>query len=586
TVVATNYKVSNILEDNIPIGKPIANTQVYIMDSDHNLLPIGVVGEICIGGSGLARGYLNDPEKTSSSFISNPFVSGGRVYKTGDLGRWLSDGTLEFIGRVDDQVKIRGYRIELGEIESVLSQDSQIKSCCVLAREDVDGNKRLVGYVVVEGDFDKKGIQERLREKLPDYMVPQIWIALSEMPITSNGKIDKKGLPEPDSTQLSAQEYVGPRNERETQLVSIWQELLGIEKIGVHDDFFELGGHSILAIKLISRVNVVLNTVLNISVLFEYSTISSLLENIASANFSESKILIALEERGNQNSIFFTPPVGGTVGCYRDLVQLIGKDQPVYAFQCSGLDGQASVPESVEEMASMFIEEMQKIKPAGPYRLGGYSFGGRVALEMTLQLRSEGFEVEELLIIDAEFPKLNNDIQEELDHDKMFRDFLYEEVDEIGELFGITLPLSDSVLEGASKEEQISIVCKWIEDSGLAMTENEIRGHLEVVFSNTMYSYVPNIKEKLDTQVVLFRALYVPVKLETEEGTEISIIDNDIAEFDYGWNRYTNKEVLINAIPTTHPKILDQPYVNEISEYLIKKMTTEKTDDMIYSLEE
>ncbi|WP_345027290.1 phosphopantetheine-binding protein, partial [Flavivirga jejuensis] len=182
----------------------------------------------------------------------------------------------EFIGRVDDQVKIRGYRIELGEIESVLSQDSQIKSCCVLAREDVDGNKRLVGYVVVEGDFDKKCIQEQLGEKLPDYMVPQLWVSLEELPLTRNGKIDKKALPEPDNSELSTQEYVAPSSDIEVQLVSIWQELLGIDKIGIYDDFFDLGGHSLLATCLVSMLRKELSIEVAIRDVFVHTTIAAL----------------------------------------------------------------------------------------------------------------------------------------------------------------------------------------------------------------------------------------------------------------------------------------------------------------------
>ena len=234
------------------IGKPVANTNLYVLGKEGQILPIGVVGELCIGGIQVARGYLNQKELTNSKFIDNPFVKGERMYMTGDLARWLSDGTIEYIGRKDDQVKIRGYRIELGEIESVLSTIKGITGCCVLAKEAPDGNKRLVGYIL--GDFDKEVVQKELMLKLPEYMVPQLWVELDTMPLTSNGKLDKKALPEPDTSQLSTQQYVAPRNNIEKQLAGVWQEILGIDDIGIYDNFFELGGHSLLVVQLISRL--------------------------------------------------------------------------------------------------------------------------------------------------------------------------------------------------------------------------------------------------------------------------------------------------------------------------------------------
>ncbi|KAA1241427.1 non-ribosomal peptide synthetase, partial [Aquimarina sp. RZ0] len=581
SICATTFD-GPIVGDNVPIGKPISNTSVYIVDSEINLLPIGVVGELCIGGPGLARGYLNRKELTNEKFVNNPFVDGESLYKTGDLARWLADGNIEFIGRTDDQVKIRGYRIELEEIERAVLSNENIQSCCVLVKDDAMGNRLLVGYLVGKEDFNTEDTQDYLKRKLPEYMVPGIWVTLPEMPLTRNGKIDKKRLPSPEQPDTGIA-YVAPRNKIESELVAIWEELLGIESVGIHDDFFALGGHSILAIKLVSKVNLILSKKLSVSILFEYPTIALLLENTSSIGSAENNIIITLQEKGHQTPIFFTPPVGGTVGCYRELVKLLGDQQPVHAFQCPGLDGKTPISGSLEEMATTFIEEMQKIDSSGPYRLGGYSFGGRVALEMALQLTSAGFKVEELLSIDAELPEVSNQISEELDQDNVFRDFLHEEIDEIRELFEIELALPDSILEGKSKEEQIKTLCKWIGDSGLAMTEDEIRGHLEVVFSNTTYPYIPVIEEKLNTKVILFRAAFIPVKLGIEPDVEIGIEDNDAVALDYGWSRYTNKEVKIYSIPTTHPQILDHPFVNQISEYLIENSTEKKIDDMIYS---
>ncbi|CAM1358023.1 amino acid adenylation domain-containing protein [Tenacibaculum xiamenense] len=254
TVVASNYKVVDTTLAKIPIGKPIDNMQIYITDLGMNLVPVGVVGELCVSGKGVARGYLNREKLTKEKFIANPFKEGNTIYKTGDLARWLPDGNIEFVGRADNQVKIRGYRIELGEIEKALSNIESIHQSCVLAKEDVQGNKRLVGYVVIEGELNKEAIEAQLKESLPQYMIPLLWVELEEMPLTANGKLDKKSLPEIELSTLSAKEYVAPRNETEEELAVIWQDLLGVNKVGIHDNFFELGGHSLLVIQLISRL--------------------------------------------------------------------------------------------------------------------------------------------------------------------------------------------------------------------------------------------------------------------------------------------------------------------------------------------
>ncbi|WP_205410234.1 non-ribosomal peptide synthetase [Aquimarina longa] len=292
TVCVTYFRI-NEFSSTIPIGKPIANTSLYILDDNEDLLPIGVIGELCIGGSGVARGYLNQEALTREKFISNPFKEGDKIYKTGDLARWLPDGNLEFMGRKDDQVKIRGYRIELGEIEHALSSLSEVIHCCVLAKEDVIGTNRLVGYVVLKEALDKENIQQQLKLRLPEYMIPTVWVTLDRMPLTSNGKLDKKALPTPDSSELSTREYVAPRNETEEQLVDIWQDLLGIDKVGVHDNFFELGGHSLLATRLVSMIRKELCIEISIREIFEYTTISALGEHLSIQ--SEGVLLPSIE---------------------------------------------------------------------------------------------------------------------------------------------------------------------------------------------------------------------------------------------------------------------------------------------------
>lgn len=255
TVVATSIPLNPTAEKGVlTIGRPISNTQIYILNDALQLMPAGASGEIFIGGDSLAIGYLNQDELTATRFIVNPFEQHSRLYRTGDLGRWLPDGTIEFVGRKDNQVKIRGYRVELGEIENVIQQSGQVSQTVVLAREDHAGHKQLVAYIVSPESLNKDSLTDYLKAKLPAYMVPALLVPLDSMPLTPNGKIDRKALPVPDTTALSGSVYTSPRNELEQQLANTWQDLLGIASVGIHDNFFELGGDSIISIQLVSRL--------------------------------------------------------------------------------------------------------------------------------------------------------------------------------------------------------------------------------------------------------------------------------------------------------------------------------------------
>jgi len=264
----------------IPIGKPFSNTRVYVLSKELQLCPIGVPGQLYIAGDGVARGYFNNPELTKEKFIKNPFAIGKDevMYGTGDLVKYLPGGDIEFIGRVDEQVKIRGYRIEPGEIASVLEQSELVKQAVVLAREDNQGNKRLIGYVIAEGRFDKEGITSYLKEHLPEYMIPAILMELESLPLTANGKIDRKALPDPDFIEQLSNQYVAPRTENERKMAAIWQEVLDVERVGVHDDFFKLGGHSLLAVRVIYYIERNLLISIPINVIFELTTISELVQ--------------------------------------------------------------------------------------------------------------------------------------------------------------------------------------------------------------------------------------------------------------------------------------------------------------------
>ncbi|WP_194972389.1 non-ribosomal peptide synthetase [Aquiflexum lacus] len=397
------YACETAEEMNIPIGKPIDNTALYVLDPTHHLVPYGTVGEVCIGGVGLARGYLNREELTREKFIENPFRPKERLYRTGDLGRWRGDGNLEYLGRMDDQVKIRGYRIELGEIESVLLLHPSVKQAVVMASEIGQGDKRLVGYIVCDGTFDKKSISEFLRSKLPEYMIPALWVTLEKLPLTSSGKIDRKALPDVSTQDMVTAGYTEPRNDLEKQIAAIWQRILGLERVGIHDDFFELGGHSLLAVKVMSALEKEIGSKLTINLIFKYPSISELANAIENINQNQAGLnsLLDVKTSGRKLPLYMVHGAGSSASIYYNLAKFIDTEQPIYGFQPKGLDGIEEPDISLEEMAAYYISLMVEKNPDGPYNLSGYCFGGIVAYEMAKQLQSMGKKVNKLILFDT-----------------------------------------------------------------------------------------------------------------------------------------------------------------------------------------
>ncbi|MDQ6762338.1 MAG: amino acid adenylation domain-containing protein [Bacteroidota bacterium] len=397
----------------VPIGKPFSNTQLYVVDISGELVPVETDGELYISGEGIARGYLNRPELTVEKFIENSFhdiklfVSNDEnisnaanakfalVYKTGDKVRWNMDGEIEYIGRIDDQVKINGYRIELAEIENVLLQNKNIRQASVRLCEDDNRNKILVGYVVPEEPFNKQKTIAQLQEKLPDYMIPGMWMELDHLPLTSNGKIDKKALPVPEFSELLKKQYAPPVNDIEKSLAKIWENLLGIEKVGVYDTFFELGGNSIQTVTMFSRVRKQFGRELPLATIFQAPDISKLASIISQKkNVINLSCLVPIQPQGDNPPLFCMHAGAGNVLFYNDLAKNLGISQPLYGLMARGLNGKEHFHTSIEEMATHYIKEIKSVQPAGPYFLAGYCLGGTIAFEMAQQLLKEGEKVE------------------------------------------------------------------------------------------------------------------------------------------------------------------------------------------------
>jgi amino acid adenylation domain-containing protein len=406
TVWSNFYPVEKVGANwgSIPYGRPMNNNFFYILNEKLQPVPIGVVGELYIGGVGVARGYANDKEKTDYAFVKDPFndKAGGRMYRTGDLGRMLPDLNMEFIGRKDDQVKIRGYRIELGEIESVLRQCEQVSQAVVLAKADKDKKKRLVGYVVGKENYDRASVITFLKSKLPDYMVPTLWMEVANIPLTANGKIDKKSLPEFNAEEQIKDQYVAPRTDSERLLVKIWEDVLKVSNIGITHDFFDLGGHSLLAVQIVNQIKKHTGKILPISVLFKYSNIESL-NAFVNENDTEkvSKSLVPIKPSGSKPPVYFIHGVGLNVMNFADLAMYLDKEQPVFGIQALGLGGKFPPVTTISEIAKIYVSEIIEHNPNGPYALAGYSLGGFIATEMRKQFEALNKEVSVLAIIDT-----------------------------------------------------------------------------------------------------------------------------------------------------------------------------------------
>ena len=393
---------SRVLPDQgITVGHPIANTSLHVLDANLQLVPVGVTGELYIGGDGLARGYHNRPELTAEKFIVNPFSReiGSRLYKTGDLARFRPNGELDIVGRNDGQVKIRGFRIELGEVEKVLQQHPAIRAVVVIVREDQPGEKRLVGYLIPAGEKPEVAqIRQFLADKLPNYMQPSAYVSLDAFPLTANGKIDRKAFPVPEVEGMNAT-MRQPETELELRLVKIWMDVLSLLAIGIDDDFFETGGNSLLAVRLMTVIEREVGVRIPVVELFRSSTIRKLAHGTRESKNASSTWtpLIKVKPDGQGIPLFILHSPAATM----NLANEIQGDWPVYGIEASGLEEGTQQDATIEQMAERYLEAIKTVQPQGPYRLMGYCTGGVVAYEMAQHLKRQGESVSLLVEMEA-----------------------------------------------------------------------------------------------------------------------------------------------------------------------------------------
>jgi amino acid adenylation domain-containing protein len=552
TLAKCYYPVpSNPLPGVQPVGSPLPETQALIFTPNSQLCGIGEAGEIVFRTPFRTKGYINADPGQLSKFAKNPFRDDDTdlLYYTGDRGRYRLDGTLEILGRIDQQIKIRGVRIEPGEISATINQNPLIKASVVIAREDIPGNKCLVAYVVPNSpDLNISELRQFLKQRLPDYMIPSAFVTLEALPVTANGKIDKRALPAPTlDQQQSAQTFVAPRNDIEKQLVAIWEKILGVQTISVTDNFFELGGHSLLALRLLSEIETGLGKSLTLATLFVAQTVEQLAISLGSEEKSRTcSSLVPIKTAGTKPPLFLIHAIWGNILFYRELVSYLPPDQPVYGLEAKGLDGKAAPITSVPEIAAYYIEAMRTVQPHGPYFIGGHSFGAIVAFEIAQQLHNQGEKIGTLAILDMDAP---------------------------------AVPESNS----SASNSKLSNLQHFL-NLGIADQFNyvlpRLQWHLTVGKVSIFYKlYLRYITRSLASLRVLNVAeankqaqkSYIPSSVYPGTVTLFRTFDDQSEDFEqdkeWGWNQLAHK-VEIHEVPGTHNTVMQAPNVKVMSEKL------------------
>jgi amino acid adenylation domain-containing protein len=557
-------EVSNF-KQTIPLGRGIEDVQLLVFTSKLQLAGIGEIGEIYVRTPYLASGYIGNDE-AQERFMLNPLTkkTSDKLYKTGDIGRYLPDGNIEFLGRSDYQVKIRGFRIELGEIEATLSQHPGVQKTVAIARENISGDKQLLAYVVPKSKpvCTTEKLRHFLKEKLPSYMIPTAFVMLESLPLTPNGKVDRRALPVPEEVRQEEQTFVPPRDHLESQLVQIWQQVLGIQRIGIRDNFFDLGGHSLLAIKLFAQIQTQFHKKLPITTLFRSGTVEALANILrqeiekpadhqvlfAKQEYLEStwSSLVAIQPNGFKPPLFCIHALGGGVLCYHSLALQLGSDQPVYGLQPRGLDGKEPPLTQVEDMAAHYIREIQTIQPNGPYFLAGYSFGGMVAFEMAQQLQSLGEKVGLLAMLDTCVPNSSTRLP--------FRKRVLVHVDNLLEQGPTYLRHK---LAGWSEHGKHNLREKYMHFLGIKEPLPEDDKHLEIMDANVQ-AISKYTLQVYSGQIVLFR---------TDDKSRTGAVGEQY-DLQFGWGSVVSGGIEIHYIPGAHNTFLLEPHVRVLAEKL------------------
>ena len=566
----------------IRIGRPIANTTIEVVDGQGQLCPIGVPGEIYIGGAGVTQGYWQQPALTAARFVPDPAgTAGARRYRTGDRGRWHADGTLEHLGRLDDQAKVRGFRIELGEIEAVLSEHAAVQQAAVYVWEVKPGDVRLVACCVpaAGSTLAPPSLRKHLRTRLPDYMVPQHFVPIDRIPLTPNGKVNRRALPRPTATgsegvdaapktaseaqlslatpdpapHASEKAFVAPRDALELQLTKIWEKVLAVKPIGMTDNFFDLGGHSVLAVGLLGEIEKGTGKNLPLATLFQALTIEQLADVLRAEEWSKLwSPLVAIQSKGSQPPFFFIHAISGNILNYRHLARHLGPDQPLYGLQARGLDGKQTPDTRIEDMAAFYIREIRRIQPEGPYFLGGGSSGGTVAFEMAQQLRARDQRVSLLAMFDTYLPNSRRyPVSTALSGSRVYkadrhlgRLLLLRPKDQLSYIFKLVkaniIPIDSNL--------------KDIIYRGETPTEASASRALEVVLKASRQALSNYVPKAYAGRITLFMSSEAP--------------DRPFYDGRLAWNEIASDGLEVHVIPGDHENGFEEPHVKVLAEKL------------------
>lgn len=550
TVWSNFFPVNEVGKDwnSIPYGRPLANNFFYILNDQLQPQPVGIPGELYIGGVGVARGYANDEAKTSYSFVKDPFSdkAGGRMYRTGDLGRMLPSINMEFIGRKDNQVKIRGYRIELGEIESVLAQCDVVRQAVVLAKDDKDKKKRLVSYVVGKGDYSRDKVIDFLKAKLPDYMVPTLWMELDELPLTSNSKIDRKSLPDFDAEEQLKDNYAAPRTETEKAVAEIWQAVLKLQRVGIDDNFFDIGGHSLLAVQIMTRIEKKLRKKHPIAVLFQYPTVAQLSSFIEKEDTKNIKwrTIVPIKPTGSKMPLYIVHGAGLNVLNFHDLASMADSEQPIFGIQGIGVDGEEAVFKNIEDIASFYTNELVKHNPTGPYAIAGYSIGGFLAVEMARKIQEMGKEVKMLIIFDTDADNARETEPWYVIMPKVMKRYLPRFL-------------------GGKKSLRKQLAYKFRSNKEILTNKVGLQGKPE---SAEYYALLDSIKGRYFAAFKDYKLTPVNVNIHLFKADFNDHYNDD--EVYLGWKKYTTKDVKRYLVPGNHLTMMVPPNVSNLAEEL------------------
>lgn len=561
TVWSTVFELDAAADvDAPPIGRPILNTRLYVLDPSQRPVQTGVVGELYIAGAGVAKGYLHHHQLTAARFLDDPFISDGtRMYRTGDLVYWDGKGLLHFVGRADGQVKIRGHRVELGEIECQLVRHPAIAEAAVAVHSEQDGVPSLTGYVVMRTGMDAsvQALRQHLAKFLPEYMIPAQLIVLDAMPLTPSGKLDRKALPMPARSSKTA--YAEPATGIEKKLAALWQQVLGVERIGLHDNFFQLGGDSLKAAEMVARFPEHFGTELPLASLFEASTIGGLAAYLQRVESSSDPLGIVLPLRvaRRERPLFcFHPAVGLSWG-YVGLLRYLDEKLPVYGLQSRGLRGGA-LPESIAEIAADYLVQMRRVQPEGPYRMLGWSLGGLIAHEAAAQLQRAGEQVEFLALLDA-YPFVIDDAQADANPSH--------EIQSILRFLGFHHHAAEN--PPADFAALTDLLCKEYGVFDMPLVQEITRKdphlieHVSTITLNNLLLARKHLPQRIDADVLFLNAA---IKGEVDLSSQL----HDKPE---AWRLYVDGRLDVHDVPCHHQAMLDTEYAMHVGEHVMQRMS-------------